>query len=871
MLRSEEERSLKAPAVEAATVWALAASEREQTQATETLRVERERRLAIEVEANAASERQQQAEIERLRLQDIATERRASIERSRLQQVASEEEVLASVLMPETVTNNTADKHTVTARAKTQTSRKGKSDCSFFLQGRCRKGNDCRFHHPEQLNANDLGITAQQARSDHENALSTQTVRDQEQMANVSSYRVAQLEKNVERRARLEKDGRERERMVQLEQERIQAATEIQVPSVSRISTLLADAAARRGLLVADNRNGVPQPPLSNQLGRHWGAVPPGGTEYVTQPIVPEYDSTRIEQEIVGDEDRTISPITESQISQEATGPPETAVIPLTTMEEIIQASSLLAFKVQAAMSNGTPVNLPFSILSEWTNHFDTEIGKGAFGSVFKGTVVLDGQQEIQVAVKKVNAEGICASLLVDGVEGERGGRAFIQAIQREINVLSAFHHPNIIRLIGYCLPPIEVVRASEQRMKELCLVYELAPLGGLNAVLKNDEIASQLTWKHRLDVAIGISRGLSCLHNVVPGCPAFHRDVKAANVALMADFTPKIIDCGLSKYVPDGGTVGMSNLSSMGTRFGTPGYICSNYTRKPVPYDAKCEVFSFSVVLLELFTGLLQNYVDESGQPILLEETLEDDGTLAADVRAGEWPEECQEEYLQLARECTARYSKRIDKMMDVMQRLVAIRNKHMIPTSFEASLLAKNQALIAQVEALQLHNEIKGRIEREFKCECCFDDKVGVSKGVLCSNTDNPHFICGSANTDCFSAMVTAQANDNVAFKKNGSYIICAYCTALDDDIVTPFGSAQVTKHANGPALTAYKRAVSDAVFTAPVCVLCLDNPKEIILLPCFHKTYCVTCFEDPSVMNQRDCPYCREKITGSGRVFE
>jgi serine/threonine protein kinase len=525
-------------------------------------------------------------------------------------------------------------------------------------------------------------------------------------------------------------------------------------------------------------------------------------------------------------------------------------------------------------MSNGTPVNLPFSILSEWTDHFDIEIGKGAFGSVFKGTVVLDGQhpqQEIQVAVKKVNAEGICASLLVDGVEGGRGGRAFIQAIQREINVLSAFHHPNIIRLIGYCLPPIEEVRASEQRMKELCLVYELAPLGGLNAVLKNDELASQLTWKDRLDVAIGISRGLSCLHNVVPGCPAFHRDVKAANVALMADFTPKIIDCGLSKYVPDGGTVGMSNLSSMGTRFGTPGYICSNYTRKPVPYDAKCEVFSFGVVLLELFTGLLQNYVDESGQPILLEETLEDDGTLTADVRAGEWPEECQEEYLQLARECTARYSKRIDKMMDVMQRLVAIRNKHIVPTSFEASLLAKNQALIAQVEALQLHNEIKDRGEREFKCECCFDDKVGVSKGVLCSNTDNPHFICGSANTDCFSAMVTAQANDNVAFKKNGSYIICAYCTALDHDIVTPFGSAQVTKHANGPALSAFKRAVSDAVFTAPVCVLCLDNPKEIILLPCFHKTYCVTCFKDPSVKNQRDCPYCRKRITGSGRVFE
>lgn len=136
----------------------------------------------------------------------------------------------------------------------------------------------------------------------------------------------------------------------------------------------------------------------------------------------------------------------------------------------------------------------------------------------------------------------------------------------------------------------------------------------------------------------------------------------------------------------------------------------------------------------------------------------------------------------------------------------------------------------------------------------------QVGISKGALCSNTDNPHFICGPTNTDCFSAMVTAQANDHVSFKKNGNYIICAYCTALDHEIVTPFGSAQVTKHANGPALTAYKRAVSDAAFLAPVCVLCLDNPKEIIFLPCFHKTYCFTCFEDPSVKSQSRCPYCR-----------
>ena len=139
-----------------------------------------------------------------------------------------------------------------------------------------------------------------------------------------------------------------------------------------------------------------------------------------------------------------------------------------------MQAITALLANVRAAMSDGAPVNLPFSLVSTWTDGFKpaNEIGKGACGSVFKGLVVVEGQG-LRVAVKRVNAEGIVASLSLEGTE--RGGTAFIQAIKREITVLSAFHHPNIIRLVGYCLPPTQELRASEQKMTELCLMYELA------------------------------------------------------------------------------------------------------------------------------------------------------------------------------------------------------------------------------------------------------------------------------------------------------------------------------------------------------------------------------------------------------------
>ena len=38
---------------------------------------------------------------------------------------------------------------------------------------------------------------------------------------------------------------------------------------------------------------------------------------------------------------------------------------------------------------------------------------------------------------------------------------------------------------------------------------------------------------------------------------------------------------------------------------------MCPSYARKPAMYDAKCEVYSFGVVLMELITGKLQAQMD--------------------------------------------------------------------------------------------------------------------------------------------------------------------------------------------------------------------------------------------------------------------
>jgi serine/threonine protein kinase len=81
--------------------------------------------------------------------------------------------------------------------------------------------------------------------------------------------------------------------------------------------------------------------------------------------------------------------------------------------------------------------------------------------------------------------------------------------VAREINVLSSFHHPNIIRLVGFCLPlelpsalspppppqaaAAAAAAASAATGSSMCLVYEYASRGGLHKVLQDDAKAEQL------------------------------------------------------------------------------------------------------------------------------------------------------------------------------------------------------------------------------------------------------------------------------------------------------------------------------------------------------------------------------------------
>lgn len=63
-----------------------------------------------------------------------------------------------------------------------------------------------------------------------------------------------------------------------------------------------------------------------------------------------------------------------------------------------------------------------------------------------------------------------------------------------------------------------------------------------------------EFNWQTRVKLCIGVARGLSFLHDEIRP-PIIHRDIKASNILLDKDLTPKISDFGLAKLLPPNAT----------------------------------------------------------------------------------------------------------------------------------------------------------------------------------------------------------------------------------------------------------------------------------------------------------------------------
>ncbi|XP_022820989.1 tyrosine-protein kinase transmembrane receptor Ror-like isoform X2 [Spodoptera litura] len=204
---------------------------------------------------------------------------------------------------------------------------------------------------------------------------------------------------------------------------------------------------------------------------------------------------------------------------------------------------------------------------------FLEEVGEGCFGKVHKGLLRTTTDEQV-VAIKVLK---------------ESAGRNAEEDFVREVSIMSAFRHPNILALVGVVYR--DDINASPW------MVFEYMEWGDLAGVLRGSRGGGRpgpiLDEHALLHVALQIARGMQYLASR----RFVHRDLAARNCLVGANLTVKIADFGMSRDVYTCDYYKMGGERPMPVRWMSPESIV--YAR----FTHESDVWSYGVVLWEIYS----------------------------------------------------------------------------------------------------------------------------------------------------------------------------------------------------------------------------------------------------------------------------
>jgi len=203
-----------------------------------------------------------------------------------------------------------------------------------------------------------------------------------------------------------------------------------------------------------------------------------------------------------------------------------------------------------------------------------SKLGAGGMGEVYLGEDTRLGRK---VAIKL---------LPLRSLRDEHARRRLL----REAQAAATLDHPNI------------------------CSIYEIGEESGTNFIvlqyIEGETLAKRISRKpveltEALEIAVQIADALAEAHSR----GIIHRDIKPHNIMLSARGQVKVLDFGLAKIIEERGYTDsiaptQNLLSEPGMMIGTVPYMSPEQVQGQ-PVDVRSDIFSFGVVLYELFGGV--------------------------------------------------------------------------------------------------------------------------------------------------------------------------------------------------------------------------------------------------------------------------